>query len=212
MPADVKSKCYYIKPFQLTALLSTACLCLTRITLPFSVREIGNSAFRDCKSLERLSLHEGLERIGSAAFKGCTRLGGVDIPPTVQVIHNGAFQLCTSLERLGLEEGVRFIGEAAFKGWECLSAIDIPSTVLVIYDGAFRNCKRPFHKCGSLKRLGLNEGRKRIGLDSFYGYESLRTVEIPSTVVNVEESAFQDFEKLQRLLMRDGKCAFSRCG
>eukprot|EP00980_Cylindrotheca_fusiformis_P008700 scaffold1866_cov66-Cylindrotheca_fusiformis.AAC.2 len=61
-----------------------------------------------------------------------------------------------------------------------------------------------FHKCESLKRLGLNEGLKRVGIAVFHGCESLRRVEIPSTVVNIENGAFQDCISLHRLLILIG--------
>eukprot|EP00980_Cylindrotheca_fusiformis_P000402 scaffold101_cov123-Cylindrotheca_fusiformis.AAC.5 len=103
-------------------------------------------------SFERLVLREGLERIGRTSFGGCESLAKVDVPWTVTMIG----------------EGLEQIERTAFGGCESLAEVDVPSTVVLIGEGAF-------HKCESLKRLGLNEGLKRIGLAAFYGSKSLRT-------------------------------------
>ncbi|WP_217901171.1 leucine-rich repeat protein [Metamycoplasma hominis] len=44
------------------------------ITIPGSVKEIGERAFSDCTNLEELILNEGLEKIGESAFFGCWNL------------------------------------------------------------------------------------------------------------------------------------------
>ncbi|WP_181817595.1 leucine-rich repeat protein, partial [Metamycoplasma hominis] len=38
------------------------------ITIPGSVKEIGESAFSGCKNLKEVILNEGLEKIGAKAF------------------------------------------------------------------------------------------------------------------------------------------------
>lgn len=50
------------------------CESLERITLPSTVTEIGERAFRDCKWLREVFLNEGLVKIGNTAFYGCSSL------------------------------------------------------------------------------------------------------------------------------------------
>ncbi|WP_049385222.1 leucine-rich repeat protein, partial [Metamycoplasma hominis] len=47
------------------------------ITIPGSVKEIGERAFSDCTNLEELILNEGLEKIGDSAFSSCEWLNEV---------------------------------------------------------------------------------------------------------------------------------------
>lgn len=56
---------------------------LTQITLPDSVRTIGNYAFMNCKSLASVTLGNGLCEIGMSAFEGCTGVKSVVIPSRV---------------------------------------------------------------------------------------------------------------------------------
>ena len=47
------------------------------ITLPESLTEIGETAFRNCKNLRSVTLPTGLASVGDLAFLGCTALSYV---------------------------------------------------------------------------------------------------------------------------------------
>ena len=68
---------------------------LTFITIPDSVTEIGDSAFRACTSLTSITIPNSVTEIGVNAFNSCTSLTSVTIPNSVTEIGNSAFAACT---------------------------------------------------------------------------------------------------------------------
>ena len=54
------------------------CTTIKRLTLPWDLREIGESAFQGCTSLEQVNVYtENRIYIGSSAFEGCTALHSI---------------------------------------------------------------------------------------------------------------------------------------
>ena len=66
---------------------------LTAITLPASLRTIGNSAFASCVNLTTVQLRESalLTDIGKYAFQNCSQLTAIALPDALEVIGDAAF-------------------------------------------------------------------------------------------------------------------------
>ena len=56
---------------------------ITSITLPDSLKEIGDFAFFSCLKLEDINLPDGLTKIGYQAFQNCYSLTEITIPSSV---------------------------------------------------------------------------------------------------------------------------------
>ncbi len=67
---------------------------LRSVTLPASLRTIGDGAFAGCTALEEVSLPPGLRLIGSDAFALCERLSSVRLPEGLETLGEGAFDGC----------------------------------------------------------------------------------------------------------------------
>lgn len=71
---------------------------LTSITLPNTLRTIGQEAFFGCTGLTEIVIPDGVTVIGSVAFDHCTKLSSVTIPDSVTEIGSCAFAYCTGLQ------------------------------------------------------------------------------------------------------------------
>ncbi|WP_220124543.1 leucine-rich repeat domain-containing protein, partial [Metamycoplasma hominis] len=81
----------------------------TKVTIPSSVKEIGESAFSWCTNLKEVILNEGLEKIGAETFYH-TNIGSITIPGSVKEIGESAFFGCKNLKEVILNEGLEKIG------------------------------------------------------------------------------------------------------
>jgi hypothetical protein len=94
----------------------SGCVSLKKITLPSTVKYIGNNAFSGCTSLEEINLPEGLLVIGDEAFSGCAKLSKIEMPASIYIIGEKAFDGCTSIESLTIAKNTYVKGNA-FAGW-----------------------------------------------------------------------------------------------
>lgn len=73
------------------------CTALTSITIPASVKTIGDYSFANCTSLTSLTLSEGVTSIGAVAFTQCTALKTLVLPASLESIGDYAFNGCGEL-------------------------------------------------------------------------------------------------------------------
>ena len=67
-----------------------------------------------------------------------------------------------------------------------------------------------------MKKVVLNDGLEVIGLDAFVDCKSLESIEFPSTVRRIGESAFYDCSSLKKIVLNEGlkkveDCVFKGC-
>lgn len=72
------------------------CVNVSSITVPGSVRSLGEGAFGNCSSLTKTVLNEGLEEIGEYAFQSSSGIRDIIIPASVKSV--GKNGLCLSSE------------------------------------------------------------------------------------------------------------------
>lgn len=122
---------------------------LLQISIPTSVKTIGNIAFYNCKQMEEVSLPQGLTTIGNSAFRYCEKLNNVVLPGTLNSIQDWAFANCTSLENLTLEEGITSINRDVFQ-FSGMKKVVLPATLGTIGVNLF-------HQCNQLEELDLSK-------------------------------------------------------
>ena len=149
------------------------------IELPYGVTEIGDRAFRGCKSLQSVVIPDGVTEIGEGAFSGCKSLQSVVIPDGVTEIGDGAFSGCKSLQSVVIPDGVTYIGDYAFSGCKSLQSVVIPDGVTYIGGYAFSGCK-------SLQSVVIPDSVIEIGRNTFAYCSSLHPVVIPDGVTYIE--------------------------
>lgn len=216
----------------------------TTLSGTYSIKEtteiICDRAFFVCINLTSISVPNSVKDIGEWAFAGCSLLSSIDIPNSVISIGNNAFAGCLSLKYISIPESVICLNGNPFCEWygelECLSAnfiyegdvlfnkdkseiisfrnkkimsYIIPDSVTSIGDGAFFNCS-------SLSSLVIPNSVVSIGDGAFRGCSSLSSLAIPNSVTSIGDSAFEDCSSLRSLVIADsvtsiGDFAFNGC-
>ena len=155
------------------------------VTLPRSVKKIGNSAFKNLDGLTGLSMSTVVDSIGNNAFENCVSLEQFVFGPFVNKIGSGAFKNCVSLSTLKNFENIpttEFVG--TFEGCTMLINVTLPSVATKI-EGTFKNCS-------NLIEVVLPSGLRNIGESTFENCVSLASIEIPSTTSFLGEKAFRN--------------------
>ncbi len=213
------------------------CEKLQYVTLPTSIRVIGQRAFGSCTALYefetyddtlefidreafvyceylgKLLLGDGLKKIGSYAFAYCAGLynpsSGLLIPDSVQEIGTYAF-MGSGVETEANESGVIYAGNWVVACTNNTQTAVIKNSTIGIADYAF-------YQCNKVKSVvGLNYA-KYIGRGAFYECEGLESVTLN---LNLEKIADYTFYKcsslssitLPRNLKSIGRSAFYMSG
>ena len=80
---------------------------ITSITMPDTVKVIGDYAFTDCLALTTVKLSANLTSIKRIAFNGCNLLTSITLPSTITEIGENAFRNCTSLKTVNVKNGAK---------------------------------------------------------------------------------------------------------
>ncbi|MBR5683130.1 MAG: leucine-rich repeat protein [Ruminococcus sp.] len=107
---------------------------LISVTLPDSVRYIGEKAFFDCESLKKINLPDSIEKIGEMAFASCLALEEVHIPASLDVIEAGTFLSCSSLKKLTVPKNISVIRDGALGDCRSLESVVFENAYCIAYE------------------------------------------------------------------------------
>ena len=198
-----------VKTIGIDAFWSTT---VTSVTIPDSVTEIKNHAFRECHFLRSLDIPDSVTYIGPEAFAG-SAITSIVIPGSVkkpdprmfsemneldmvtflegtEVIPCSMFSGMTTLHTVRLPDSVTKIDSHAFDGCRSLTGFNIPESVTDIGDGAFIGCR-------SLTSLTVPEGVTNIGMFTFQKCYALNEIYLPAGLESINKGAFQYCERLE---------------
>ncbi len=185
------------------------CVGLTSVTIPASVRNLGDSHFRRCPALKEINVDPSHNKYSSSQGMlfnkdlskliqcPCGRNDGVTIPATVSSIDIGAFSRCSELKAINVDshnedyssvDGILFNKDQTAlilcPGGRA-DSVTIPSTVFSIRDSSFDSCK---DLCG----VKIPDSVTSIGSDAFSSCPRLASVTIPASVTHIGQFAFSD--------------------
>ena len=120
---------------------------LSALTLPNSIEEINEYAFRNNKAMTSAVLGNNVKTIGRYTFQNCSSLANIDLGNSLVTIYNGAFSGCKSLKSISIPGTVVQIGG--------LSEYDENKSTL------------PFYNCTSLKEVRFENGDEPLSICAF---------------------------------------------
>ena len=175
---------------------------LKSVKLPPTIKKIRGSkgAFDGCTSLTDIDFGENpqLEVLGSGVWQNYNSLD-------YAMIYCGAFSNCTSLKELSIPESVTTIEGGAFYGSGIEKITFAKNCQIESFDG---------FKVARMNSLGAFQ---TYLIGTFYGCDHLKTIDIPSSVMMITESAFSGWTGLETLTIPEtvkyllGTKLFSGC-
>ena len=190
-----------------------------KTTIPNSVTNIGDYAFKSYPSLTAITIPDSVTSIGDFAFSFCDSLASVIIPNSVMNIGKGAFRCCESLTTINIPDSVTNIRWIAFAGCSSLSSITIPNGVTTIEKYAFENCESltsitipasvtnidlcVFLNCPSLTSIIVDENNKVY--DSRENCNAIIHTETDTLIAGCQNTI------IPQSVINIGTCAFGKC-
>ncbi len=185
---------------------------LKSLSIPHSVKLIGENAFSGCDSLtnlvwnadscltngnmptsniEQVTIGNGVENLPNNFVSG-SKITAVSLPSTLKAISNYAFYGCSGLTKVRIPASVSAIGDAAFTNCSGMESVSIGTSVESIGNSAFSGCS-------SLASLTIPSSVATIGSYAFSGCSSLTKVTIPSSLTELGGSAFNECSGLYKI-------------
>ena len=178
----------------------SSCGSLTEITLP-AVKEIGNSAFSDCKALSTVHLAEGTRTIGNQAFS-YTQVSAPEFPESLVRIGRDAYQDgMGGVLREGSAQTIRIpakvieVGDNAFGSiGNTAFEVDPQNPAFSTVDGMLMDRdQNTVIACpsGRKGRVVIPDGTTCIEDNAFYSALMITDVEIPDSVMHIGTVNFE---------------------
>ena len=182
-------------------------------TIPNSVTEIGDGAFKGCSGLTSVTIPNSVTSIGHAAFSGCSGLTSVTIPNSVTSIGGSAFYGCSGLTSITIPSSVTSMGNSAFEGCSGLKTVNWNAKRIADFTsntGAFKWQE-------SITTFNIGNGVEKIPAYLCYGLSNITNITIPNSVTYIGSYAFNGCSGLTGSLTIPnsvtsiGGYAFSNC-
>ena len=141
---------------------------LKQIYLPTSLKSISKAAFYNCMSLIDLHIPNKVETVGDQAIMNCYALKTITIPSSVKNIGSGLLNCCSSLESILGDN--KYISE---------------DKRMIIIDGVL-NSIAP----AGLTKFTIPSNVSIVGYGVFGSINSLETIDIPNSVIEIQDRAF----------------------
>ncbi len=202
---------------------------LYEVTIPNTVTYIGRNAFSGCSNLKTLNFNADNCVTEGDVFTDCSSLNQIIFGVNVTKIPSQLFRNCSGLKSLNIPNTITEIEERAFEN-AGLTEVTIPRAMSIIGESAFGACNNlttlnynaencivesSFAGCNLLCNISFGDNVSKIPESLLYRVTSLKSIEIPNTVTEIGNYAFQ-YSGLMELTIPEsitniGIMAFANC-
>ena len=165
------------------------CKSLTNITIPQSVKGIGEHCFY-YSGLTKVSIPDSVVYLENCAFDSCEKLEELSLGKGLTEISAYAFHDC-GIKKLYLPQNINRIRECAFSGCEGLTDVEFTNSDIEIGDGAFSGCP--------IKELNLPDGIKNSGGTASFAGTDISKLSLPNSVTRIAYENFANCSNLSEI-------------
>ena len=173
---EVKEGTTTITSFAFDAAREISCLNIKSVTLPSSLKIIGDEAFYMCSAMEKINIPKDVIYLGDGCFHHCYKLDSIILPEGLEYIGHNAFKECTHLTEIVIPNSVKTLGAGCFNRCGLISAI--------IGDGVEEILSNTF-TCRYLTTVKLGKSIKKIESHAFNTVMSKESL-ISTLVIDAE--------------------------
>ena len=186
-------------------------------------------AFRGCKYITNISFPNDISSIGKFAFYDCRSITEISIPDSITEIHERTFYYCMNLTHITIGTGVKSVGYYSFypdtkksvyisnvTQWCNISGLESSgihtygstlyvnnqsATTLVIPSGVTSIPDSAFKWFTNIQTVLFDKDSQttRIGRLAFWECTNITTISIPSSMLEINYSAFEHCKKLTKV-------------
>lgn len=161
----------------------------------YTVTQIAERAFKDCRQITKVTLPATLSQIEREAFAGCTSLQEINTPQPLSVIGDYAFDGCSSLRAFSLDASISSLGVGAFRGCSSLEKLEFTPSFTEIPDELCSGCS-------SLREIVLPATIKSVGASAFARCVSAGSISIDSSLQSIGAYGFADCGSVKSISSR----------
>lgn len=167
------------------------------LVIPSSAVQIPSYAFART-DIKNVTIPDTVKSIGEYAFKDCDMLVKIKIPGSVENIGEKAFESCYDVENIELENGISVIEKAAFGNCDNVETVTVPESVVEIKGYPFVGCSllKNIYVCENNNNYSSQEGvlfnKEKTVLIEFPAGKEKDNYVIPSSVTAINEYAFSN--------------------
>ncbi|WP_455634609.1 leucine-rich repeat domain-containing protein, partial [Parabacteroides sp.] len=188
--------------FKVTSIVANAfqqAKSIKSVTIPNTVTEIGDKAFKECYFLKTVVFEEGgtLEAIPTGMFYDCNGLKDVTLPEGLKTIGVSAFLFCSAMTGITIPTTVTTIKSSAFSECDGLASIELPNSVTTLGTSVF-------YICFGLTSATLPDKITEIPPGIFDSCPLLESITIPASVETIGDGAFAECAKLTSITYMGG--------
>ncbi len=164
---------------------------IVNISLPASLKTLGESAFSGCTALKTATLGSNITTLNNSTFYGCTSLTSITIPAGVTYIGQSCFSQ-SGLTSITIPDATKSIDWRAFANCEALKTVSFPQSLQLISSLCFTGCT-------ALTSVTLPNWLTYLGDKAFSGCSALKNVTIGTSLKTIEAGTFLDCINLQTI-------------
>ncbi len=162
-----------------------------------------NDGLGSYKWVKSVTIPGSVRKIGEYAFFGCEGIEELNIPASVETIGSDAFTFCSNLKKIAVEKGNKTYDSRDNSNaiietstntlvYACMSTV-IPSSVRKIGPNAYYGVK--------ISRIVVPEGVTHLDEYAFANCYTMTSVSLPSTLVAIGDYAFADCGALSAITL-----------